>query len=360
MNSKITDKQALIIVILFTIGTSIVNTPGRIAKENAWISIILAFIIFIPIALMYSRILEKFPGKNIFQICDTVLGKFFGKIFNLLFTLHFFITAAALLRNLGDFIYGIGPPETPMEVNMISLGLLGILGLYGGINILGRWSIIMFPIILFILLIPFPFLIPQMKIDKLLPVMYNGISPVIKGSLSTLSFPITQSFVFLMVFENIRDVKSFKNILLKGVFIGTLVLLIVVFGILLTIGGKNYVNAYLTSVVALRRLTIGKLFERVEIIILQTFVYTIFLKFSIMFIATMKGIGHIFNLKNYKAISPIIIFLAASIGYILYSNSMEGIEFIINVWPPYGLTFQVVLPFILWIISELKTKFSLS
>lgn len=359
MNSKITDKQALVIVILFTIGTSTVTTPGRIAKENAWISIILAFIIFIPIALIYSRIFEKFPGKNILQICDTVLGKFFGKIFNLLFVSHFFITSAALLRNLGDFIYGVGPQETPMEVNMILLGILGILGLYGGINILARWSIIMLPIILFILLIPFPFLIPQMKIDRVLPVMYNGISPVIKGSLSTLSFPISQSFVFLMVFENIRDAKSFKKILLKGVFIGMLVLLIVVFCILLTIGGDNYLNAYLTSDVALRRLTIGKLFERVEIVILQTFIYTIFLKFSIMFIATMKGIGHVFNLKNYKAISLIIIFFAVNIGYILYPNSMEGIEFIINIWPPYALTFQVVLPFILWIISEIKTKSSL-
>jgi len=359
MNNKITDKQALVIVILFTIGTSIANTPGRIAKENAWISIILAFIIFIPIALMYSRILEKFPGKNAFQICDIVFGKFFGKVFNIIFTFHFFVTVAALLRNLGDFIYGVGPPETPMEVNMIFLGLLGILGLYGGINILGRWSIITFPIILFILLIPFPFLIPQMKIDRVLPVMYNGMSPVIKGALSTLSFPITQSFVFLMVFENIRDAKSFKKILLRGVFIGTLILLVVVSYTLLIIGGENYLNSYLTTFVTLRRLTIGKLFERVEIIILQTFVYTIFLKFSIMLIATMKGIGHIFNLKNYKAISPIIIFLAANIGYILFSNSMEGIEFIINVWPPYALTFQVVLPFILWIISELKTKFSL-
>lgn len=68
MNSKVADKQASIIVSLFIIGTSIVNTPGRIAKENAWISIILAFIMFIPIALMYSKILNKFPGKNVFQI----------------------------------------------------------------------------------------------------------------------------------------------------------------------------------------------------------------------------------------------------------------------------------------------------
>lgn len=241
---------------------------------------------------------------------------------------------------------------------MALLGLLGILGLCAGINILGRWAIILFPIILFILLIPFPFLVQQMKIDRVLPVMYNGIQPVINGTLSTLAFPITQTFVFLMVFENIQDTKSFKNIILKGVFIGTLVLLIVVFSTLLTIGGGNYINAYLTTQVALRRLTIGKLFERVEIIILQTFVYTIFLKFSIVFIATMKGIGHILNLKNYKSISLIIVFLAVNIGYIIYSNSMEGIEFIINIWPPYALTFQVALPFILWIISELKARFS--
>lgn len=354
MKEKITNKQAACITILFIIGTSIVSAPGRSAKENVWISTILAYIIFIPIGLMYSRILEKFPGKNLFQINEIMLGKYVGKIINYLFMLHFFITCAGLLRNLGDFVYTVGPQETPMIVNMICLGLLAVFGVYVGISTLGRWCIIALPIIIFILLIPIPFLLQEMKVDRVIPIMYHGIRPVLKGTIETLAFPITQVSIFLMLFEDLDNPHKFKSIILKGVLGGTIVLFIIVVSTVLIEGGENYYTSYIPYYIALRRLTIGKFFERVEMIVLQTFVYTIFVKLAIIFMATMKGIGYIFSIKNYKIISTMIIFLAINLGYIFYSNLMEGIEFVINIWPWYALFFQVFLPFLIFIFTEIK------
>lgn len=354
MNSKITSKQATAIVVLFTIGTSMVNSPGRSARSDEWISIILSYILFIPISIIYSSILEKFPGKNIFQICEMVLGKLIGKIIIILFTWHAFISMALLLRNLGDFIYTVGPQETPMIVNMICLGILAILSIYFGINVLGRWCVIILPIIVFILLVPLLFLLPEMNIYNILPIMYEGTRPVINGVKETMAFPTTQNFIFFMLFESLEDIHKFKWVLIKGVFWGEIILFFTTISTILVEGGHNYYNAYLPFYVALRRLTIGEFFERLEITILLTFVYTIFVKISIVSIATMRGIGYIFNIKDYKVISTMIVFLAVNLGYIFYANTMEGIYFINNIWPTYALIFQVLLPFILFIIIELK------
>lgn len=279
-----------------------------------------------------------------------------------LFTCHAFTTMALLLRNLGDFIYTVGPQETPMVVNMICLGMLVILSIYFGINVLGRWCVIVLPIIVFIVLIPLLFLMREMNIHNILPIMYEGTRPVINGVKETLSFPITQSFIFFMVFESLEDIHKFKWVLLKGVFWGGIILFLTTISTILVVGGSNYYNAYLPFYAALRRLTIGKFFERLEIIILLTFVYTIFVKLSIVSIATMRGIGYIFNIKDYKVISTMIVFLATNLAYILYPNIMESAYFINNIWPTYAIIFQVLLPFILFLIIKLKVgrKFNIT
>ncbi len=356
MKNKITSKQGTVIVLIFILGTSVVFNPGRSARADVWIAMIVSYILFIPIALIYSTILEKFPGKNIFKICEIVLGKFIGKVFIILFTFHAFISMAVMIRTLGEFIYLVGPQETPMVVNMICLGLLSVFSVYFGMNVLGRWCIIVLPMIVVILLIPIPFFIPEMKRNYIFPIMYEGIRPVISGVKETLSFPITQSFIFIMVFDGLEDIYKFKWVLLKGVFWGVSILFIIVLTTILVIGEKNYYNAYLPTYLALRRLKVGEFFERVEMVTLLTFVYTIFVKISIFLIATVRGIGYIFNIKDYRIISTMVVFLFVNLGYVFYLNSMEVKYFLSNIWPVYAPIFQVVLPFVLFVLIKLKVR----
>ena len=40
--------------------------------------------------MMYGRIMNLYPGENIFTILEQVFGKVFGKVFNIIFIFHAF------------------------------------------------------------------------------------------------------------------------------------------------------------------------------------------------------------------------------------------------------------------------------
>ena len=102
-NEVISERQGIILIIFFIIGTSFLNGSGGQAKQDAWIAVIAAFSLSIILVLMYSRILSLFPGKDLFDILEIVMGKFIGKIISLLMIWFAFHDGSLILRSLSDF-----------------------------------------------------------------------------------------------------------------------------------------------------------------------------------------------------------------------------------------------------------------
>lgn len=64
-NDEITTKQGIFLVSIFIVGTSVILSGITLAKQDTWISFIIAFIASIPLIFVYSKILSFFLGKNI-------------------------------------------------------------------------------------------------------------------------------------------------------------------------------------------------------------------------------------------------------------------------------------------------------
>lgn len=135
-----------------------------------------------------------------YDILELVFGKFIGKGISLLFTWFSFFLGILVLRVFGDFISVISLQNTPKIIIMFFLGLLCIWGVSKGIKTLGKWAeLFVIGAIVSILLITL-FLIPEMKINNLRPVLYGGIKPIIKGTFYALVFPFTQTIIFTTFF----------------------------------------------------------------------------------------------------------------------------------------------------------------
>src|SRR5690242_10017867 len=105
MNKEIiTSQQGISIIVLFEIGSAIVLSPGSEAKQDVWITILLASLLSFPVILMYSRLLSIFPGKDLFDILNEVLGKILGKIIALTYVWYVFHLGALIIRNFSEFI----------------------------------------------------------------------------------------------------------------------------------------------------------------------------------------------------------------------------------------------------------------
>jgi len=91
-NEAISERQGIILIILFILGNSLLIGAGGQAKQDAWIAIIISILWSIILLLMFSRILSLYPGKDLFDILQIVMGKIIGKIVSILmiwFAFHF-------------------------------------------------------------------------------------------------------------------------------------------------------------------------------------------------------------------------------------------------------------------------------
>lgn len=352
---QITDKQAIYLVAVFNIGSSLIIGIGGDAKNDAWIAGLVGIIMAIPMILVFSRILSLFQGKDLFDILNLTLGKALGIIVSIVYIWYSLHLGALVLRNFGEFINIVAIPETPMFVPMLCLVLVCIFAVSLGIEVMGRITTYFFPIMLFILLIIQFLAIPQFQLNFIKPILGNGLAPIFKGAFSSFSFPFAETVVFLGLFSSLKTKKSPFRVYWWGVVVSGLIITIITFrniGVL----GNMIGSFYFPSYQAVSRINIGNFLERMEVSVAIEFVYGVFIKISVCLLVACKGIGKMFNLKDYRSIVIQTGLIMLYFSYILYQNSMEMKYFAFKVYPYYAFPMQVILPIIIWIFAEIKSK----
>lgn len=120
-NEVISERQGIILIVLFILGSTLLIGSAGQAKQDAWIAIIIAISWSIILLLMFSRILSLNPGKDLFDILEITFGKFIGKILSILMIWFAFHLGTLVLRNLSEFTNTLVFPDTPVVVPMFFL-----------------------------------------------------------------------------------------------------------------------------------------------------------------------------------------------------------------------------------------------
>ncbi|MHB8065980.1 MAG: GerAB/ArcD/ProY family transporter [Ruminiclostridium sp.] len=352
---QITDKEAIYLLTVFIMGSSLILGIGADAKNDAWIAGIVAFIMAIPMLLIFSRILSLFEGKDLFEILDVTLGKIMGKVVAIIYILYSFHLGAMVLRNFGEFINIVALPETPMFVPMLCLGLVCIIAVMLGIEVLGRTTTFFLPILIFILAAVQLLAIPNLHFNYFKPIIGNGLIPVFKGAFSTFSFPFAETVLFIGVFDSLKTKKSPKKVYFWGIIISTIIIVVTTIrniGVL----GNMLSTFYFPSYAAVGAINIGDFLQRIEVTVAIVFIFCVFIKSSVCLLVVCKGIGRMFNLKNYRSIVIQTGLLLAYFSYTVYDSSMEMKYWAFKVYPYYAFPMQVILPILIWIFAEIKSK----
>ncbi|WBW95646.1 GerAB/ArcD/ProY family transporter [Oceanirhabdus sp. W0125-5] len=355
-NEAVSDKQGIALIILFIIGSSSIVVPGLPAKKDVWLAIILSVIMALPMAIIASRLHVIFPGKDIFDIVEICFGKFIGKLLILIFSWFVFKLAAEVLRNSSQFLNASNLTSTPLIVPMICTSTFILYIVKKGLPVMGKFAefVLIFPVT-FIFVITF-LLIPEMNIYNVVPVLEEGMGPVIKGALGALSFPFGQTVLFSMLFSIFNEKKSPYKIYISGLLIGGLLLLITSLTNILVLGFNTASSLYFPSVSTATRINILGTLQRLEIIPTLTFIIGQYLKISILILCACKGLSKTFDCEDYRFIATPICFLMVSLCYTLHGNIMEFYEWVAKVLPYSSLPVQVFIPILIWIIAEIKKK----
>ncbi|HVJ48250.1 endospore germination permease [Desulfitobacterium sp.] len=352
---QITDKEAICLLIVFVIGSSLIVGVGGEVNNDAWIAGIVGCIMAIPMLLVFSRILSLFQGKDLFDILNIALGKVIGRIVAIIYIWYAFHLGALVLRNFGEFIKIVAMPETPMFVSLLCLGLVCIIAVRLGIEVLGRTTTYFLPILFFTLVVVELLAIPQLHLDYIKPILGNGLISVLKGGFSTFSFPFAETVLFIGVFGSLKTKKSPFKVYYWGILISAIIIIITTIRNIAVLG--NMMDSfYFPSYAAVGRIKIGDFLERIEVSVAIVFVFGVFVKSSICLLVACKGIGKMFNLKDYRSIVIQTGLLMIYFSYTVFDNSMEMKYWAFKVYPFYAFPFQVILPIIIWISAEIKAR----
>ncbi|OAA92701.1 GerAB/ArcD/ProY family transporter [Clostridium coskatii] len=302
------------------------------ARRNAWLSVILAWILDVLLAVVYAYMGIRFPGQNMVQYSITILGKKLGKIIGILFPIFFLLVSAVLQRSLSIILNMVFFPKTPVELLLISSYLVIAYAVFKGIEVIGRVSEILGPFFLFSLILFFSFAIPDIKLDRLKPQLEAGLYPALTGTPLILSF-IGICIIMGMYIPICNHPENGFIAKFTAVSLGILIILMLVIS---TIGifsypqAKNMINI---SLELTRFVHLGQFFERVEAIWLMIVIGAAITASGSMIWAFSVGISQVAGLSTYKPLVFPAALLSFVIGITSFNNSLELVDFSFYSYP---------------------------
>lgn len=307
------------------IGSPIVSLFSGIGTHNliktsnldSWISVIISYFIGLIPLLIFIYIFNYKEELNITEKNTYLFGKTIGNFLNISINILFFSIGMVQLYNISNFAISQFLSETPIIFFMFLFGILIIYSVNTGLENISRIGIIFLTIITILTIISTLGLIPTIDISNLKPILKNGITSPLKGSLLLTTTNVTPIFLLLITAKkNIIE----KEKINKYFFIFyTLAFLFIFIAIFLAISS---LGIYLCQVyqypeyTVLKKISLFNFIERIENFIYIKWILNSFLTLSLI-------VYHISNSskKNSKLFPLIITLLLIIITNIVFKNN---------------------------------------
>ena len=352
-----------IIVFTFTVGTAVISLPAllaTIAKQDAWIASALTILPGLLFIFVYIQLIFLYPSMTYVEVNEKILGKWFGKLASVLYLIYVLIITSGGYRAIGDFFTTQVMVDTPIQVIIILFVLTSVIGVRLGLEVICRTALIFFPWIILLLSMLFLFLIPQMKLENIQPILGEGIKPIISGSYHQLGLPYLQLIILLMVTPFVAEKSEMKKSFYLATIMGGFILtIIVLFSILILGADFTSRQAYPTYILG-KKISIGNFLERVEVIVAIIWVFTIYFKVTICYYGLTLGLAQLLGLKNYQILIFPLSFLILPFSIFLLPNVVSINNFNATTLTPYSLTICFILPLLLVVVGKVRKKQSTS
>nr|WP_249315696.1 GerAB/ArcD/ProY family transporter [Bacillus sp. FJAT-49711] len=351
--------QLFFLILLFQLGSALLVPLAIEAKQDAWISILLATVGGIFIFLIYYRLYLYYPKVLPTTYVQKIIGVFFGRVIAFIYIVFFLYLAARVLRDFGEMLAVVGYRETPLSVDNLLLILVVVYSVRKGIEVLARSGEI-FSVFIYLLAISGFILVMSSKLidfDKLKPFLEYGLWPILKVSLTqVVFFPFGEIFAFSMILPYLSNPKKAKITGILAIVL-TGINLAIVMAVNISVLGVDGVSRSLFPLLAtIQTINIGFL-ERLDIFFMLALIILGFFKISIYVYAAIIGIADLFNFNRQSVLAFPIGFVVWLFSIAIASNVTEHMQEGLNIVPFYlHLPFQIIFPLFILIIAFFKNR----
>ncbi|NMC56834.1 MAG: endospore germination permease [Eubacteriaceae bacterium] len=354
----VTSKQTIYIITLFLMGSALVVGIDTKLSQDSWLAMIAATVFIIPVILIYSRISALNPKKDIFDIMQDIYKPIIGKFLIFFMIIYPILLGSTVTNEIVGFLKITSLVSTPaiavtvaFMIVVIYLGLSGIKTISKGAALFLYW-------IIFIIIFTYFMSAGRMHINHLLPIAADhSLSEILGRGYKILNIPLAEVVLFLAFADYWKFDK--KNNPYKsffwGVFIAAFIMLAILLRNILVLGPEMEHYSLFPSFQAVRLVGIKGFLERIEGAVIYNFIIAGIAKVTVCVIAASKGMAKLFGTKNYKFYIVPVGFLIMALSLIMMSGSVESSIFL-ETGKFWMMPFLFVIPLIVWIGSEIKTR----
>ncbi|MGO4346078.1 endospore germination permease [Paenibacillus sp. MCAF9] len=360
---RISSIQMSMLFLFFMTGSSIVIVPApltNIAGNGAWISLLIASAIgmLLLAAILYLNRLA--PELSLVEQSRSVLGKGLTFLILIPFSCVLLWNISGVVIEIGIFFKNTMMKETPTyAVSTLFFIMIGVTAM-AGIEVLARMAAVlmflMFGCIVLIWILVSNLYNPQ----YLLPVMPDGIGPILNASYVVYGFPYSEMVVFSVILSFVRKDENaqLRKHMYFALVINSLTLIASVISSIMVLGPLSGDLKYSLYQLA-RLISFQEVIERIESIIGFSLIIGFYFKASILLLILIKMLKELLGLKNERLVVFPVAFICLMLSLTTYTKESQLEEFVNVTWPllnNLAYTLPVLLILVLTVIKHHRKR----
>lgn len=339
-------------IVLLTIGPTIQE-----AKQDAWLSYIMASILGVLIVYVVTKIALRFPKQTLILFSQSTIGRLLGILIALNYLVQWYVVVGNILRQFADFTITILLPRTPSWPLFLTMLLLIVYVTYtAGIEGIGRCAEVFGPIILLSIVILAILAVRDFRLYNVLPIIYDTTPQSIwRGALIPLSF-FGESVWLLMLVSFMEDTGKAMKSAVWGMVLAAITVTLTAINVLFVLGPEVAEKLRNPAFVAISYIFVMEFIQNLSIVAIIVWILSVFIKLALYFFLACYGTAQLFKLKNWKN----MIWIAAIFFFALaqfYPSITYTFGYMKTYWIYYVLPINAVgIPLMLWMIGAIRQK----
>lgn len=351
MQKGITPRYFTYIASLFYIGNAYILGSDSFAGPSSWLSLLISAAVFVPIMYMYGRLIDRYPGRDLYGIMDELLGRQLTSIFTVIYIIYGIGVLSMSLSCCARFIFTNILPETPKLAVSLVIGLCSALVVCGSYTSMAKWTAFLLPAVAASVGIALIFSIPVLRPGELLPIAYP-LEHTLFGAYRLLAFPYGEPIILTAFLPAIRGKLKYRHIVLPWVLMG-IVLALTYARNTMVLGGKlegllSFSTYHADAVAGFEEFQ-----QRIEV--LSSFVPAVSstIESAAALLFSVRGVMYLTGAKRSPWLIAPLALAGVAVSAWVYSTNI-ALETRSRLWPLISVPLQFLIPFICLVLCMIR------
>lgn len=324
---------------------------------DTYLSAILGTLIGIIPLLIFIFIMKHSEDKDIVDLNNTIYGKIFGNILNIILNASVLFMAIMALYNISQFMDINYMPDTNTNYLRILILVPIVYAASKNITVISKISQIILAINFAIFILTILGCIGTCKVDNIFPIMKDGVLPVISSTIIYVIFTTFPIFLLTIIPQSSVMQEKYKSRKIFFMyFLGNFMLIAIIITTILILGEDLLPLFRYPEYTSLKRFELFKIIRRIENTLSLQFVFNSIMYLIVSFHFIIQSLKKIFKNTQRENLFPYILAVIVLIfSNLLFKNTVESTIFI-KKYIPYIVSVGIFIPMILTFIGLLFKK----